>query len=117
MSHSVETAALAHEAGETYHPFPLSSAQVGMICFLITEVAFFSTLVVGYITFIGKSLTGPYPAEVFSMPLTIFSSICLLSSSATIHFATRALHQERISTFRLWLAGTIMLGGLFILGT
>ena len=62
-----------------------------MIAFLVSEVAFFSTLIVAYLTFLGQDTVGPTPAEALSLPLVIGTTICLLSSSATIHLAERAL--------------------------
>lgn len=91
--------------------------KVGMIAFLVTEVAFFSTLVVAYITYIGASTSGPTPKEVFKMPLVLASTICLLSSSVTIHLAGNALRKGDPRAFRGWWIGTIALGALFLLGT
>ncbi len=61
--------------------------QWGMIAFLVSEVAFFSTLIVAYLTFLGKDTVGPTPREALSLPLVIGTTICLLSSSVTIHLA------------------------------
>ena len=58
-----------------------------MIAFLVSEVAFFSTLIVVYLTFLGKDTVGPSPREALSLPLVIATTICLLSSSYTIHRA------------------------------
>ena len=64
---------------------------------------------------LGKSLTGPTPREVLETP--IFYSICLLSSSLTIHFAAKSLARDRVGAFLgLW-ALTIVLGGTFMYGT
>ena len=41
----------------------LTTAQWGMASFLLSEVAFFSTLIVAYLTFLGKDTVGPTPAE------------------------------------------------------
>jgi cytochrome c oxidase subunit 3/cytochrome o ubiquinol oxidase subunit 3 len=41
----------------------------------------------------------------------------LLSSSATIHFAERALRRRGEGGFRLWWTATIMLGIVFLAGT
>ena len=41
----------------------------------------------------GKSLTGPTPREVLETP--IFFTICLLSSSLTIHFAAKSLEHGK----------------------
>ena len=95
----------------------LNAAQWGMVSFLLSEVAFFSTLIVAYITFIGKDLVGPTPAEALSLPLVIGSTICLLASSATIHFAEHALRHGRQQVFRLLWSATILLGAAFLCGT
>ena len=94
----------------------LSKYQVGMIAFLLSEVAFFSTLIVTYIIFLGKDTSGPTPA-VLSLPLVICTTICLLSSSGTIHMAERSLHAGSRPGFFRWWSATIALGVLFLLGT
>jgi cytochrome c oxidase subunit 3 len=89
--------------------------KVGMASLIIAESAIFTIFVVAYLFYMGKSLTGPTPREVLETP--IFFTICLLSSSVTIHFASRALeHGKRGAFLGLWLL-TIVLGGLFLFGT
>ena len=95
----------------------LTTTHWGMIAFLVSEVAFFSTLIVTYLIFMGTDLSGPKPAEVLSMPLVIVTSICLLSSSFTIHLAEKSLHAQAQSGFILWWAATIALGVIFLAGT
>jgi len=88
---------------------------VGMASLIIAESAIFTIFVIAYLYYIGKSLTGPTPREVLKIP--IFYTICLLSSSLTIHFAGRSLGRDRRGAFLgLWFL-TIVLGGLFIYGT
>jgi len=71
--------------------------------------------VVAYLFYVGKSLTGPTPREVLETP--IFYTVCLLSSSLTIHFAGKLLERGRRGAFlTLWLL-TIALGALFLYGT
>jgi cytochrome c oxidase subunit 3/cytochrome o ubiquinol oxidase subunit 3 len=99
-----------------------SAWQWGMIAFLISEAAFFSTLVMVYIVFIGADVRpggrgGPTPVGVLSLGLVIGTTICLLSSSATIHLAERALRQGDEAGFRLWWMTTIVLGIVFLAGT
>src|SRR5262249_15135137 len=65
-----------------------------------------------YIFYIGKSLSGPTPAEVLETP--IFGTICLLSSSLTAHVAVAALRKQRMGGLTLWLAATVLLGGVFL---
>ena len=89
--------------------------KVGMACLIIAESAIFTIFVVAYLFYLGKSLTGPTPREVLETP--IFFTICLLSSSVTIHFAAKFLEHGKRGTFLgLWLL-TIVLGGLFLFGT
>src|SRR5438093_10157108 len=89
--------------------------KVGMATLIIAESAIFTIFVVAYLYYLGKSLTGPTPREVLETP--IFYTICLLSSSLTIHFAGRFLARARRGAFLgLWLL-TIVLALLFIYGT
>ena len=86
-----------------------------MASLIIAESAIFTILVVAYLYYLGKSPTGPTPREVLEIP--VFYTICLWSSSLTIHFAGRFLEGARRGAFlALWLL-TIILGGLFIYGT
>jgi cytochrome c oxidase subunit 3 len=88
---------------------------VGMFCLIIAESAMFTIFVVAYLYYLGKSLSGPTPREVLDPP--IFYTVCLLSSSITIHFATRFLKRGTKTGFlALWFL-TIILGGLFLYGT
>jgi cytochrome c oxidase subunit 3/cytochrome o ubiquinol oxidase subunit 3 len=94
----------------------LSPGQWGMLAFLFSEVAFFSTLIVAYVTFKGTDTVGPTP-EILSLGLVLVTTACLLSSSVTVHLATRALERDSIGPFQLWWAATIALGIAFLAGT
>jgi cytochrome c oxidase subunit 3/cytochrome o ubiquinol oxidase subunit 3 len=88
---------------------------VGMACLIVAESAIFLIFVVAYIFYIGKSLSGPTPAQVLELP--IFGTICLLSSSITVHYAVSALRKENLRNCSLWLAGTVLLGTIFLITT
>jgi cytochrome c oxidase subunit 3 len=88
---------------------------VAMYCLITAEAAIFTIFVVAYIFYLGKSLTGPQPQEVLRVP--IFLTICLLSSSLTIHFAVNLLRNGKLRSFALWWFLTITLGVVFIAGT
>ena len=89
--------------------------KVAMAGLIVAESAIFTIFVVAYLFYLGKSLTGPTPREVLEIP--IFYTICLLSSSLTIHFAAKSLQRERLRAFLgLWML-TIVLGCLFLYGT
>jgi cytochrome c oxidase subunit III len=90
-------------------------ASIGVAAFIFTESSLFSIFVVAYLYYIGKSLTGPYPKDVLTVPVT--ATICLLSSSLTIVLAERALHGGKTGLFRLYWAITILLGAAFLTGT
>jgi cytochrome c oxidase subunit 3 len=99
----------------TNEPWVLPSRGiVGMACLIVAEAAIFIIFIVAYLYYLGKSLTGPTP-QILELP--IFTSICLLSSSATVHFAVSALHHSKRSMCSLWLAATVLLGGIFLAGT
>lgn len=89
--------------------------KVAMACLIIAESAIFCIFVVAYLFYLGKSLTGPTPKEVLETP--IFFTICLLSSSLTVHFASRSLERNNRSVFLALWSLTIVLGGLFLFGT
>ena len=91
-----------------------SRGIVGMACLIVAEAAIFIIFIVAYLYYAGKSLTGPTP-QILELP--IFTSICLFSSSATVHFAVSALHHGKRSMCSLWLATTVLLGGIFLAGT
>ena len=88
---------------------------VGMACLIFAESAIFTIFVVAYLFYVGKSLTGPTPREVLETP--IFYTICLLSSSLTIHFAGKHLERGKRGAFLTLWSLTILLGALFLYGT
>ena len=92
-----------------------SRGTVGMACLIVAESAIFTIFVVAYLFYIGKSLSGPTPREVLEVP--VFFTICLLSSSITIHYAGRSLDHDKRHPFLGWWLLTIVLGGLFMFGT
>jgi cytochrome c oxidase subunit 3 len=88
---------------------------VGMACLIVAEAAIFTIFVVAYLYYVGKSLSGPTPREVLETP--ILFTICLLSSSLTVHLARTALERGARGAFAgLWLL-TIALGTAFLFGT
>ena len=86
-----------------------------MFSLIAAESAIFTIFVVAYIFYIGKSLSGPMPKDVLEIP--IFNTICLLSSSLTIHLAVKMLRNARVNAFGLWWFVTMILGTIFLVGT
>jgi cytochrome c oxidase subunit III len=89
--------------------------KVAMACLIFAESAIFTIFVVAYLFYVGKSLTGPTPREVLETP--IFFTVCLLSSSLTIHYAGKFLQRAEHTAFLTLWSVTIVLGGLFLFGT
>jgi cytochrome c oxidase subunit III len=91
-----------------------SRARVGMFSLIAAESAIFVIFVVAYLFYVGKSVSGPSPAILHA---PIFFSICLLSSSWTIHRAVNALKRGEVAPFARWWVATFVLGVLFLAGT
>lgn len=110
----INATARTHHAEPTEGALP-SRGRVGMCCLIATEAALFTIFVVAYLFYIGKSLHGPYPAQVLEVP--ILPTICLLASSVTIMLAERALRQGYGGRFSGWWFLTILLGVEFLRAT
>jgi cytochrome c oxidase subunit 3/cytochrome o ubiquinol oxidase subunit 3 len=89
--------------------------KAGMLCLIVAESAIFTIFVIAYIFYIGKSLSGPTPAQVLELP--IVGTVCLLSSSLTVHFAVSTLEKGAARLCSIWLAATVLLGAVFLVGT
>jgi cytochrome c oxidase subunit III len=92
-----------------------SRGRAGMFSMIAAEAAIFTIFVVAYIFYIGKSVSGPTPKDVLDLP--ILGTVCLLSSSVTIHLAVKALRNSKVAVFELWWFATIALGSIFLIGT
>ena len=88
---------------------------VGMTCLIIAESAIFIIFVIAYIYYIGKSLSGPTPAQVLELP--ILGTVCLLSSSFTIHIAVGTLRKANLRGCTIGMAVTVLLGAIFLMAT
>ncbi|MSQ90904.1 MAG: heme-copper oxidase subunit III [Phycisphaerales bacterium] len=107
---------LSHPAlpTEVWRP---ARGKVGMVCLIAAESCIFLTFVVAYLFYIGKSATGPQPAQVLGLGLVIVNSIALISSSFTAMTAVKMLERGAQAKCWLWLALTIGLGSFFVVGT
>jgi len=110
----MSTVPLVLPANETPWTLP-SRGRVGMFSLIAAESAIFTIFVVAYLFYIGKSLSGPTPREVLHIP--VFNTICLLSSSLTIHLALNALRAGKTGPFRSFWFLTFALGAIFLIGT
>ncbi len=95
----------------------LSRHKTGMVCFLVSESAFFSTLIMAYIIFLRHGDAGPTPAQTLTLPLVVLNTGFLLLSSFTAVLAERQLRAGNRPGFAILWAATILLGVLFLVGT
>ena len=86
-----------------------------MYCLIAAEAAIFTIFVVAYLFYVGKSISGPLPKDVLHAP--IFYTVCLLSSSLTVHLAVRRAKSGEMGAFARWWLATMLLGGTFLFGT
>ncbi len=74
-----------------------------MYCLIGAEAAIFTIFVVAYLFYMGKSLAGPKAKDVLHVP--IFYTICLLSSSITVHAAGLTINTNLFGTTYYSLVG------------
>ena len=92
-----------------------STARVGMVGLIVAEASLFAVFVVAYLYDLGRSLSGPTPREVLSLPVP--GTVCLLSSSVTVALAVRALRRGAVRRCGAWLLATVLLAVVFLAGT
>ena len=85
-----------------------------MWAFLGSDCMFFGSLIATYLVYKDRSLDGPLPIDVFSIPTTSVSTFVLLMSSMSMVMAYAALRHNRMKTFRIWLAATAVMGMTFL---
>ena len=95
-----------HEATST----GLRHRKLLMWAFLGSDCMFFGALIATYLVYQGKSLVGPFPEDVFSIPVTSVSTFVLLMSSMSMVLSYAALTRGNIKAYRIWLASTAILG-------
>jgi len=87
-------------------PTPL----LGMLLFIASEVMFFGGLFAAYF----NSREGAAPLEI--LPIALPITIILISSSFTMQFAVWAIRRGDQRALKRWIAVTLALGVLFLLG-
>ncbi len=91
--------------------------KTGMACLIAMESFFFGTFIVAFLYYVGKDVKGPTGKDCLDVGPVVVWSICLLSSSATVVAAVKALARGSKAAFEFWLGLTLLLGGAFIYGT
>ncbi|MCY4355661.1 MAG: cytochrome c oxidase subunit 3 [Truepera sp.] len=110
MSGSVALEQVEHQP----HRTGLPDLKLIMWLFLASDCMFFGTLIGTYLVYQGRSLEGPFPADVLDIPVTTVSSFVLLMSSFLMVLALHALRKDDIPRFRLWTFGVAFFGSVFL---
>ena len=85
-----------------------------MWLFLGSDCLFFGALISTYLIYRGQSLVGPFPKDLFSIPVTSVSTFVLLMSSMSMVLAYAAINRGDMRGFRIWLFSTCLLGATFL---
>jgi heme/copper-type cytochrome/quinol oxidase subunit 3 len=109
-----EAAAVAIADDHHYTSTGLSSWKLGFWTFIGSECLFFATLISTYMVYKGKSVEGPYPAEIFNIPLTSISTFVLLMSSLATVLALDGVQRANKKLSLFWLGAVIVLGSTFL---
>jgi heme/copper-type cytochrome/quinol oxidase subunit 3 len=88
---------------------------LAILLFISSEAIFFACLIAAYVYYATASPNGPNAHKVLDPLKTGFYTACLLSSSITVYFAERA-HRKGKPGLSRWLAGTMLLGAIFLYG-
>jgi cytochrome c oxidase subunit 3 len=114
----VDTASLQERPAEEHHkPGGISSSLLGMVLFIASEVMFFGGLFGAYFTI--RSAATQWPPEGTPHLETWYAAVLtavLVSSSVTMQFGVWAIRRNDARRLILWLAVSLLLGLIFLLG-
>ncbi|MFN2421769.1 MAG: heme-copper oxidase subunit III [Gemmatimonadota bacterium] len=94
--------------------FGLPNRKMAMWVFIGSECMFFGSLIATYLAYEGRSLAGPYPAEILNIPVTSVSTFVLLMSSLSMVLALDAVQRADRRGSMMWLLGVMLLGATFL---
>ena len=92
----------------------LNHRKMLMWLFLGSDCLFFGALIATYLVYRGQSLVGPFPEDLFSIPVTSVSTFVLLMSSLAMVMGYAAINRGDLKAFRIWILATCLLGATFL---
>lgn len=92
----------------------LPDIKLLMWVFLASDCMMFGAMIGSYLVYKGRSLVGPYPLDLFDIPLTTVSTFVLLMSSFLMVLSLDAIRKNKISQYRLWTLGVVVFGTIFL---
>ncbi len=92
--------------------------RLAMLMFLLSEVVFFSALIIAYIYYSAPPGGPGAPAAKQHLDIlyTAIFTLALFASSGTMILTDRALARGEDKMVRIWLAATVVLGATFLVG-
>ena len=108
---------MAHAEAHALHPETstgIDNRKLAIWTFIGSECLFFASLISTYLVYKGKSLVGPFPSDIFEIPLVTFGTALLLFSSLFVVLSLNAAEQGSRKKTILWLALTITCGLFFV---
>ena len=115
-AHDAEHAADDHGHGNLVENnyLKVPNIKLAMWTFLGSECMFFGSLIATYFFYLDKSISGPLPAEVFSIEITSISTFVLLMSSFTMALAVDSIKSGKLGRTKLMLVLTAICGAIFV---
>ena len=92
----------------------LINGKIGIWLFLASEVMLFGALFASYILIRTGAEHWPRGAEHLNVPMATFNTIVLITSSVTMVMAWASLARAQFGKFRVYMASTVLLGGVFL---
>lgn len=89
--------------------------KTSIITFILSETGFFGVLILAFLFYNASPQPGPGPKDLNLVKTGLFS-LCLFASSFTIWRSEVGLHRKDHRAMKGWLAATILLGGIFLVG-
>src|SRR5690554_2355128 len=111
MAHASTVPAVEHKEHRSSN---LPDIKLMMWVFLASDCMMFGAMIGSYLVYKGRSLVGPYPLDLFDIPMTTVISFVLLMSSFLMVLALNSIRNNDMSRYRLWMAGVILFGSIFL---
>lgn len=92
----------------------VNNVKLGIWLFLASEVMLFGALFASYILLRAGAVEWPEGATYLSIPMATVNTFVLIASSVTMVMAWASLMRKRLDSYRLYMAGTILLGLTFL---
>jgi cytochrome c oxidase subunit III len=118
MSAETMPAEHPHDAAPPAHAAGMPTPLLGMLLFIASEVMFFGGLFAAYFN-ARASHPGPWeppPPGHLDLPLAAALTVILVTSSVTMQFAVWAIRRNDLAKLKLWVAVTLVLGVVFLIG-